>query len=44
MALSICRKKAVSQSLFEHGDIVEQIVSVSEEEKKENHELMKKLV
>ena len=37
-------KKALCLSSQKHGDLVEQIVAASEEEKKQNRELMKKLI
>ena len=37
-------KKALSYSSVEQGNIVQQILSVNEEERKQNHELIKKLV
>ena len=42
--LAAIEKRALSLTSVEHGNIVEQIVSVSEEEKKQNCELMKKLI
>ena len=37
-------KRALCLSSQKHGDVVEQIVAASEEEKKQNRELMKKLI
>ena len=44
MALSFSGKKALSHSSVEQGDVVQQIISVNEEERKQNRELMKKLI
>ena len=42
--LAAVEKRAMSQSTKEHGDVVELIVAASEEEKKDNRELIKKLI
>ena len=42
--LAAIEKRALSQSAEKHGDVIELIVSASEEEKKENREMMKKLI
>ena len=42
--LAAVEKKALSQLIEKHGGVVEQIVSVGEEERRQNMELMMKLV
>ena len=42
--LAAVEKGALNQSVQEHGDVVDIIVTASEEEKKQNRELMKKLI
>ena len=42
--LAVVEKRVMSQSTKEHGDVVELIVAASEEEKKDNRELIKKLI
>ena len=42
--LAAVEKRRLSLSAEQHGKVVEQITKASEEEKKENHELIKKLV
>ena len=42
--LADIEKRALNQSAQEHGDVVDIIVTAGEEEKKQNHELMKKLI
>ncbi len=42
--LAAVEKRALSQSAEEHGDVVEQIVRASDEEKKQNCETVKKLI
>ena len=42
--LAAVGKKALALSSVDHGDIVEQIFTVNEEEEKQNCELMKKLI
>ena len=42
--LASVEKKALSHSSVEQGNVVQQILSVNEEERKQNRELMKKLV
>ena len=44
MALNCSGKKALALSSVENRDVVEQFYSVNEEEKRENCELMKKLI
>ena len=42
--VAVMEKRALSLSTSEHGSVVEQIVTASEEERKQNRELMKKLI
>ena len=42
--LASVEKKALSHSSVKQGNVVQQILSVNEKERKQNHELMKKLV
>ena len=42
--LAAVEKRALNQSAQEHGDVVDIIVTAGEEERKQNRELMKKLI
>lgn len=42
--LAAVEKRGLNQSAQKHGDVVDIIVTASEEEKKQNRELMKKLI